>query len=127
MLTIYFLSLSLSIGFVKVENRRRVFIDEDEDEADEAEEEEEKDGDDDDDSDSGDEKKVDKHKGKESQDVVSRNGPPRHQLCIYNTNPSEFLVKLLEMRHYNILPSSSHQLIVLFRGMRPKLNLNPNS
>jgi hypothetical protein len=40
-------------------------------------------------------------------------------LCRYQADPGEFIVKLLNIRHFGIVPQTAHQLDVLSRGRRP--------
>ena len=41
--------------------------------------------------------------------------------CPYKTDPCECIVKLLGIRHFGIVPQTSHQLDVLLRGRRPHI------
>ena len=50
-------------------------------------------------------------------------GTERANESRYDSDPSECLDKLLSIRHFGIVPSSSHQLVVLKRGERPTISL----
>ena len=53
--------------------------------------------------------------------MVVFGNPVRAIFCQYQVDPSQFIVRLLEIRHFGIVPNTSHQLDVLLRGRRPQI------